>query len=77
MDNSSNPIIVDLCIELLKQITFSNEKNLITLSNQNISLKLFEIKSKFCYDNNISIKCEQIMMEINNLLGDNDVDLLN
>ena len=56
-------------MELLKTITLSNQENLIMVANQNILIKLFEVRSKFSNDENITRSADLISNEIMKLPG--------
>ena len=73
MESTNNVQLISLGMELLKILTFSNQENLIMIANQNMLLKLFEIRTKFSNDENITKICDLISNEILKLPGQEDI----
>ena len=69
MEATNNSQIANNAMELLKTITLSNQENLIMVANQNILIKLFEVRSKFSNDENITRSADLISNEIMKLPG--------
>jgi hypothetical protein len=69
ISNNNNTNLIVNALELLKKIAFSNQENLIMLANQNILVKLFEIKTKFINEKKIGRLCDEISNEILMLPG--------
>ena len=73
MESTNNIQLVSIGMELLKILTFSNQENLIMIANQNILLKLFEIRAKFLNDENITQLYDLISNEILKSPGKEDM----
>ena len=69
MENINTYEIVLNSLILLKSIAFSNQENLVMLSNQNILLNLFSIKEKFANYDEITNICDEISNEILKIPG--------
>ena len=69
LNNTNNSQLVSESIQLIKNICFSSQKNLITLANQNILNILFEIHIKFINENKIINNIDLIVNEIKKLPG--------
>ena len=69
MENTQNKQLARDAIELLKMITLSNQDNLLMVANQNILMKLFEVRAKFASDDVITEGCDRIANEIMKLPG--------
>ena len=69
MEATNNNQIARNAMELLKTITLSNQENLIMVANQNILIKLFEVRAKFSSDENITRSADLISNEIMKLPG--------
>ena len=69
MENINTYEIVLNSLILLKSIAFSNQENLIMLSNQNILINLFSIKEKFANYDEITTICDEISNEILKIPG--------
>ena len=69
MDNTQNKLLADDAMELLKMLTLSSTENAQVIGNQNILLKLFEIRAKFASSESITKKADRIANELLKLPG--------
>ncbi|MCQ2815881.1 MAG: hypothetical protein MJ252_01320 [archaeon] len=71
-ENTTNKVLADDALELMKLITLSSNDNLVMVANQNIASELFEVRSKFASEEEITKKCDIIANEIMKIPGQED-----
>ena len=64
LDNTQNRQVANDAVELLNMLTCSSPENANVIGNQNILVKLFEVRSKFAYCDEITKKLDHIANEI-------------
>lgn len=64
LENTQNKNCAKDAVELLNMLTKSSPENAAVIGNQNILFKLFEIRSKFAYSDEITKKIDKIANEI-------------
>ena len=69
MDKTQNRQLANDAMELLKMITLSSKANTEVIGNQNILMKLLEIRSKFASVDSITKNADQIANELMKLPG--------
>ena len=69
MDKTQNKQLASDAMELLKMITLSSQENAKVIGNQNILMKLFEIRSKFASSDSITKNADLIANELTKLPG--------
>ena len=69
MDKTTNKQLANDAMELLKMITLSSQENAKVIGNQNILMKLFEIRSKFASSEAITKNADLIANELIKLPG--------
>ena len=69
MDKTQNRQLANDAMELLKMITLSSKENAEVIGNQNILMKLFEIRAKFASVDTITRNADQIANELMKLPG--------
>ena len=69
MDKTQNKILANDAMELLKMLTLSSPENTKVIGNQNILMKLFEIRSKFASSESITKNADLIANELTKLPG--------
>ena len=69
MDKTQNRKLADDAMELLKMITLSSKENAEVIGNQNILMKLFEVRAKFASVDTITRNADQIANELMKLPG--------
>ena len=69
MDKTQNKNFANNNMELIKTITLSSQENANIIGNQNILMKLFEIRSKFASSDNITKNGDLIANELTKLPG--------
>ena len=69
MDKTQNRQLANDAMELLKLITLSAKENAEVIGNQNILLKLFEIRSKFASSDSITKNADAIANELLKMPG--------
>ena len=69
MEKTQNKQLAADAMELLKMITLSSPENTKVIGNQNILMKLFEIRSKFASSDSITKNADEIANELLKLPG--------
>ena len=69
MDKTQNKTLANDAMELLKMITLSSQENANVIGNQNILMKLFEIRSKFASSESLTKNADLIANELTKLPG--------
>ena len=69
MDKTQNKTLANDAMELLKMLTLSSPENTKVIGNQNILMKLFEIRSKFASSDSITKNADLIANELTKLPG--------
>ena len=69
MEKTLNKQLANDAMELLKMITLSSQENAKVIGNQNILMKLFEIRSKFASSDSITKNADLIANELMKLPG--------
>ena len=73
MDKTQNRTLANDAMELLKMITLSSKENAEIIGNQNILMKLFEIRSKFSTVDTLTRNADLIANELMKLPGQSKI----